>query len=269
MELLIGFEKEFYTNALLDEDQMELLNSVLSSIGAKLVKERGKFQYEIVISPYTVSLKSFDGALPSLHPLGDSSKTYRAPGLSKVEASAHEALESYKKQWHTLQDMLSEIKISFNDSPKPYADDYGSALQVSFSVDDFSKDDYLNAIYCILTNCKDFHHKINADSGFARFKPGFMAPTHICWGGNNNRTTLIRALNIDNTDIKDNSGCVNSNKQKKITRIEYRGANSNANARYLVEFILQMLTLSKKAKHPAYPQIWGNAYDKQYNLEEL
>lgn len=229
MQLLIGFEKEFYLSKPLSSAQLKEINAKLLPLSAKLVEERGKNQYELVTLPTIFN--------------------------SKQERNVENctALKRYAQQHDTLLAALEKYSVEFNDAPKPYPTDYGSALQISFSAKNVSKAWYLNVIYCILHHAKEFQQTINTPFGSARLVPEFMAPTHICWGGNNNRTTLVRALNLG----------------KESTRVEYRGVNSNANPANLLKFIIEMVHLADTNKYKEHTKIWGNAYHPQYNLEEL
>lgn len=208
---LIGFEQEFYLNYTVNDNHLIEVNQRLQ--GSTLKPERGTFQYELVTPPlpYTVSI-------------------------------AH--LRKAKEQ---LQQELTALGYSINYTPKPFAKDYGSSLQISFSVPSFKEIDYLNAIYCILHHSAEFHLQLNRGSGFARFVPGFMAPTHICWGGNDNRTTLIRALNLSH-DSDD-----------KAQRVEFRLANSDVDEEMLQNFIIEMIALSQQQAFSPHYKTWGNA----------
>lgn len=249
MDLLIGFEKEFYLSRALAPSELQFICDVLNIRNAALVTERGKNQYELVTHP----------------------QSYNFEPENSWDDLMQKAINTYKNQLHSLLHAINNFGIEFNDSAKPYKDDYGSALQINFSISEFNESDYLSVIYCILEGAQTLQLQINASSGFARFMPGFMAPTHVCWGGNNNRTTLIRMMSI---------GCASNNSLKK-TRVEYRGANSNADPIVLLNFILKMIrkTCDIKALGESdswnlrlgnkYPKIWGNAHDVQYNLEPL
>jgi glutamine synthetase len=90
------------------------------------------------------------------------------------------------------------------------------------------------------------------EEDYQRLDSRFMAPTHICYGGNN-RTTLIR---IPDSLPK---------------RIEHRLASADANPYEVIYAILS--SIYSGLKHPQQitkiDKIYGNAYDPQYNLVKI
>ena len=217
----LGFELEFYLDSTLSDSDLEQISKKLHP--ARLVKERGRLQYELITPPY--------------------------PFIDIADL-----ITKYSSHLSDMKLLFAEIapniKIDFH--PKPNKNDYGSALQISISSRDLDRSGYLNFIYCLLDRSLDFNTVINKRSGKIRLDERFMAPTHVAWGGNNNRTVLVRALNLDQDDLSE-------------VRIEYRLANSDADPKVLAEFVVDCLQNSIKNNFAKLPKTWGNAYDKQYD----
>jgi glutamine synthetase len=158
--------------------------------------------------------------------------------------------------------ILSNVELDF--SPKPFLNDYGSGAHYNLSLIDnndkniFSlsnSEHILNSIISSileLTNDSIYLMTGNSEIEFLRFVPGFMAPVNISWGGNN-RTTLIR---IPDSKLNER-------------RIEFRLPSSRMKLEYVLLFLLvAVIEGLRDIKEPP-PKIYGNANDKQYNLEVI
>jgi glutamine synthetase len=148
---------------------------------------------------------------------------------------------------------------------KPYAHDYGSALHMHLSLHNQANDNLFSigniddnelmqsAIAGILDlSSENMHLLCPNEEDYLRFVGQFMAPTQICWGGNN-RSTLIR--------IPDSL--------PQNRRIEYRAAPANADPQILMALMLIGAYHGMRNKLQAPARIWGNAFDPQYNLPSL
>ena len=164
--------------------------------------------------------------------------------------------------------ILQNMNIGADFSPKPYDDDYGSALHINISLlnssgkNVFSKkgdnetDFMLYAIAGLLEIMPDSMDCFTeGDDSKKRFVRGFDAPTKISWGGNN-RTVALR-IPTSTTDPENR-------------RIEHRVPSANANPFKVISEILRGIDygLSKKIK-PKTDKIYGDASDEQYNLPDL
>ena len=79
-----------------------------------------------------------------------------------------------------------------------------------------------------------------------------MAPTHVCYGGNN-RTVAIR---IPDSIPK---------------RLEHRVSAASADPAIIIYTILASIEkgLSRQINTDGYKKIFGNAFDNQYDLEKI
>lgn len=216
LKILWGAEQEFYAKD----------SSVLNIAGVK--EERGKNQFEIV-SPV------FDDATDLNNFL-----------LAK------------------RNEILDCTKDEADFSAKPFLNDYGSALQISFSIIDDEENLLLDLdeidnneigqkiIFQLLKDMGEVVKEVCNENDDLRYCPNYMSPTHICWGGTENRTTAIRFIH------------------KKPRRIEYRVAPSSANFYQVIYYIADGIYKGLNNKNfDAIPRIWGNAYDAQYKLTSL
>ena len=85
---------------------------------------------------------------------------------------------------------------------------------------------------------------------YARFDALFLSPTHVSYG-NNNRTTAIRIPT------------------SKPLRIEHRICSNNCDPYIALFIILKSSIIGINNKYQHYQQIFGNAFDEQYKLEQL
>ena len=137
-------------------------------------------------------------------------------------------------------------------SSKPFQNDYGSSMHIHIN---FIQEYDIEKCAQILCNTLDQHIDscLPTAQDYERLDAKFMAPTHIAWGGNN-RTMLIR--------IPDS----------KPIRLEHRLPAANSDPAIVLYSILSSLKegLLTRNNNTCYlPKIYGNAFDKQYNLVRI
>jgi glutamine synthetase len=145
---------------------------------------------------------------------------------------------------------------------KPFANDYGSALQMHIHLEDAAgqrlfvkKDEYLSpSLAASLGGLLDITPEATfvaapQDSDYARFVPQYDAPVNICWGGNNRTVTLRLPL-------KTGSRC----------HIEYRLAGADADPASMCGILLVGVLHGLESKPQPGTQIYGVASDEQYGL---
>lgn len=174
------------------------------------------------------------------------------------------------------QQLAQNYLLEANFSSQPFQNDCSSALQINFSLMD-NKNNYLFAgnvgqesnfllwsIAGILTFTKNII-LISApqESDYQRFdlnlnrnlhkNKKYTAPVNISWGYNN-RTALVR---------------IPTTQKDEQRRLEFRLPSANADI-YLTIFSLLITTkLGITHEQLPPPEIYGNAFDEQYNLEPL
>jgi glutamine synthetase len=180
--------------------------------GHKLVREKGQNQFEIILPPYDNPLM-------------------------------------LAKQIATYRDLISKNHQGIF-SAKPFANDYGSALQISIGIDQYLE--YAIGGLCDVAAESMIFFAPHEES-YQRFVSGFDAPTHISWGGNN-RTVLIRVRPTDNGNHN---------------RIEHRAPGADSDPYFVIAVILYGAYhgITKQISPPA--RIYGNAFDAQYQLPPL
>jgi glutamine synthetase len=148
---------------------------------------------------------------------------------------------------------------------KPYAHDYGSALQVHVHLEDVAgarlfvkKDAYLSPqLAASLGGLLDITPAATfvaapQESSFARFVPHYDAPVNVSWGGNN-RSVALRL------PLKSGAHC----------HIEYRLAGADAEPASMFGLLLcGVLDGLERQSHPG-EQMHGVASDEQYGLPPL
>ena len=154
--------------------------------------------------------------------------------------------------------LLSLPNVSLH--PKPYSDDYGSAMHfhINFldSIGNNFFDDMDNLYHTAQSLCHflEKHFLIFAPNKdhYVRFVKDFMAPTRICFGGNN-RSVAIRIPDA------------------KPRRIEHRVSSPETDEYLAICAIL--IAIYDGLKHPCeietYEKIHGNAFDDQYDLVDF
>jgi glutamine synthetase len=228
--ILVGSEIEFYlrqSDQVPSQEKIDIFSSYISECHANLIleKEKGKGQYEIPL-PYTLP----KDALPLISDV-----------RSLIKASAKKA----------------GMEAIFD--PKPFPNDYGSALHLHISMHSadgnnlFTDNQMLmeSIIFSILDLIESDLDFICDEQDLDRLKEGWMAPSRICWGGNN-RTTAIR-IPADKPEHK---------------RFEFRLPSANSDQYRIFLFILIGI-LRLKQVNKKHDKIYGNAYDEQYSLQPL
>jgi glutamine synthetase len=145
-----------------------------------------------------------------------------------------------------------------NLAPKPFADDFGSSLQLHFNVLNLQGSNMFDdkaIIQFVASGICHFMQETMAavlldEVDYARFDSKFKAPTHICYG-NNNRTAAIRVPS------------------EKPLRLEHRIFSNLTDVYTAVFIILKSALLGMQNKMVNYSQIFGNAFDAQYNLQPI
>ncbi len=186
---------------------------------------------------------------------------------------------------HKLKDIISHLALSYklkaNFSAKPLQNsDVGNGLHIHISLwqkninlyqkkeNQFS-DLLLESIAGLLeflpnsmpffTICDDdflrFHECFNIDQDNIRHKSFYnFAPTNVSWGVNN-RTTALRIPN--------------NNQEQEKNRIEHRVPSSNCNPALAISAILLSILYGIENNLTPPDRVWGNAFDKQYQLDSL
>lgn len=212
---IIGLELEFYLNNGVD------IEEIGAAINKPVKTERGKNQYEIDINP-TSDIKKL--------------------------------VEEYHETKSKIIKFATNKNYQANFDPKPSPTDYGSSLHIHLNFANLSADKEkitiekcANILCNFIEETKDFF--LSAPTDYSRLDRNFMAPTHICWGGNN-RTCMIRIPDA------------------KPYRLEHRLASSNIDPILPIYAILASILagLENPEMIKEFPKIFGNAYDKQYNL---
>lgn len=164
-----------------------------------------------------------------------------------------------------LQESALTYGIEASFAAKPFADDYGSALQAHIHLEDtdgkrvFVKQDELlsdSLKYSVggLLEVMAASMPVFAPfpESYARFVRGWDAPTTISWGGNN-RTTAIRL------PLKTGKEC----------HIEHRVAGADAEFAEILMMLLVGILHGLSTQTIPIAQIYGNASDTQYRLSPL
>lgn len=158
-----------------------------------------------------------------------------------------------------------KLGLQINLAAKPFAEDYGSALQAHISLVDesgaplFTKQDEelspplaasLSGLMAILP--ESLVYAAPFPQSYARFVPGFDAPLTVSWGGNN-RSVALRL----------------PRKKPPFTQIEYRVGGADADPATLLALVLAGVLHGLEAGLPLHEQIHGIAHDAQYALPRL
>ncbi|MBN8512297.1 MAG: glutamine synthetase [Rickettsiales bacterium] len=209
---VIGAELEFYLSPEVSIEKLE------KAIGMKIKAERGANQYEIDLDPTSNLVK-----------------------IAKDIDNIRKKITKSAKKLKGMADFL----------PKPFPNDFGSSLHIHINfLEDDDIEKYAN-ILCSYTH-KYLNYFFHKTSDLSRLDDRFMAPTRICWGGNN-RTVMIRIPDM------------------APRRLEHRLAGSNSDPAKVIFAILHSikrgLTYPNQVKK--YDKIYGNAFDSQYELEKI
>lgn len=260
--------KEFYLNdeKILDKSLQFFQNSSASilKIGVELefflLTENGAACVEEVVADFIKNLKKF-------------CLVEKERGASQIEiktdftANLKELCRDIENKKQRIKKLASEKNLIASFAAQPFADDCGNALQFNLSTHDENGENLFFSDEKLLKNCVNsllsatnfmmiflapesedyqrFSRQLNIDL----FKKGkFTAPINLSFG-NDNRTCAIR---IKHT--------------KTNKRLEYRVASAQANPYLSIAAIL--IALGEKSKC-SFQQIFGNAFDGKYNLEEF
>lgn len=222
---VLGAELEFYA---CHNFQLEAVNK---SYNTSIHQERGIGQYELVVG----------------HEVGS----------FNIIQKIHEAKSNLYK-------MANECDFLIDFSPKPFVNDYGSALHYHLNIIDDNRYNVfhignkdvsmMNVIASMLKHTNEALYLLTGGQkeNFQRFVPGFMAPTHLSWGGNN-RTTLVRVPDV----------------APIAKRIEFRLPSVITPPEYIVIFLLVSVLESMKQQYIHNAKIYGDASNIQYNLVPL
>lgn len=208
----IGAELEFYLSNNIDVTALEKI------IRYRIKTEKGNNQYEIDLLPSQNLVKY------SKH----------------IELIRNNIVQSAK-----------ELGGNADFSSKPYKNDYGNSMHIHLN---FLEDDDIEKFARIL--CYYLPYNTSAflplDEDWHRLDQKFMAPTHVCYGGNN-RTVAIR---IPDSIPK---------------RLEHRVSAASADPATIIYTILASIEkgLSRQINTDGYKKIFGNAFDNQYDLEKI
>ncbi|MDC0864769.1 glutamine synthetase [Rickettsiaceae bacterium] len=210
----IGAELEFYIHGDIK------LNLLEQRINCEIKKERGENQYEINIKP---------------------------------SCNIQEYAEKIKKIREDITLHTEELGAIADFSSKPFSDDYGSSMHIHLNFLEDKNNDiekYAEILCHYMTSSLDYF--LPSPKDYKRLDSNFMAPTHICYGGNN-RTAAIR---IPDSEPK---------------RLEHRLPSANANPYNVLYMILESIRKgleSPKIITPA-SKIFGNSFDAQYSLQRI
>ena len=208
----VGAEMEFYLS---EEMDIALLEEF---VGYSIKTEKGNNQYEIDLEP----------------------------SCDLVEYA--KLIESVRNK--VIQGAI-KLGCKADFSSKPYADDYGNSMHIhlnfleEWDIDKFAQIlcHHLPAGLPIFLPHKDDWQRLDKD---------FMAPTHICYGGNN-RTVAIR---IPDAEPK---------------RLEHRVSAASSDPALVIYEILDSIARGIAAPEDmsVYSKIYGNAFDPQYKLRKI
>jgi glutamine synthetase len=227
-------EIEFYlTNT--NNDLEVILSTIESITGLKVQSEKGYQQYEIATDIYDNPFK-----------------------FIKTINSLRTDIATIAKNYGVIA----------NFEPKPYLNDYGSAMHFHmhlnnthkyniFNTNEITKNKFLlHTIGGILELLNKSLYMITGDdeNEFKRFSSGFMAPINISWG-KNNRTTVIR---IPET-----------NPLMKSRRIEFRAPSAQVCVSSVILFLTAATFYGLYNNVIPINCIYGNAHDDIYNLTGL
>jgi glutamine synthetase len=231
----IGYELEFYltdySNNQIPHTKAKTFKEFSEDAGFEIEDERGLGQFEVQMSPTT---------------------------------SIANLVEGFYSLKESLSDSALKAGYRVNFLPKPFLDDFGSALHIHLNFlnlnnhNIFAKpsieenEELLRIIYGILDTLQEGIYYFCKESDFTRFLPKLMAPTHLSWGGNN-RTTCIR-VPVSSTEDR---------------RLEFRVASAQASIEKVILFLLISALHGLKSNHLFFPRTYGNAFDEQYSLQLL
>ena len=200
-------------------------------------------------------------------------------GISQIEILINygEDLEKICEEIDSKKNLIFDISkknnLIANFNCKPINDDCSSSLQYNISLHDNNDDNifyynkkylkycansllkYSNSMVAILCPSEIDYIRFSEKLNFDLFLKGkYTAPVNLSLGLDN-RTCAVRIPN--------------SIKSNKSQRLEYRIASSNSDQWLSISCILLVLSKAMIEKEDLFPIIYGNAFDKQYNLEKI
>lgn len=208
----VGVEIEFYLSDVVDISVLEKM------IGHVIKAEKGQNQYEMDLLPSQDLVE-----------------------YAKYIKLAREKVVQAAKDLGGYADFSS----------KPYINDYGSSMHIHLNfLEDKDIEKYAQILCYYLSD--DISVFLPQEEDWNRLDEKFMAPTHVCYGGNN-RTVAIR---IPDSMPK---------------RLEHRVSAASADPAAVIYAILTAITkgLSSSIDTKAYSKIFGNAFDEQYDLARI
>lgn len=208
-----GVELEFYLSENIDIERFKHLMSI------DVKKERGINQYEIVVAP-------------------SSDLTNYAFQITALKQK--------------IKDISEELAGVANLAAKPFINDYGNSIHFNLSIGnkiDLLTEAARNLCHYMLDTYYIF---MPEKEDYLRSIAGFLAPTHVCYGGNN-RTVAIRIPN------------------SFPLRLEHRLSSPNVDPYLAMTTILHSILLGLQSARTtdSFSKIYGNAYDTQYKLMKL
>jgi glutamine synthetase len=231
LQVVCGAEIEFYLLNIPEKVRADqLIIEIEKSLNKKIEKEKGLLQYELITEPQNILQ-----LLEELH-------------LLKTK-------------------LLSFPEVSLK--PKPFLNDYGSALHLHISlwrdgVNLFNQGDTIEENQLLVESLAGILEILNPSlylitgddpEEFLRLNNPLLSPSHLSWG-KNNRTATIR--------IPD------SPPHNRNRRIEFRLASAQTNPNLVVLFLLTGILYGiKKEIINLQPCLYGLSQDPQYNLEKL
>lgn len=212
LTVCVGAEIEFYLNNVPDVYMLEAI------IGHKIKAEKGQNQYEVDL----------------------------APSMDPVKYSKY--IELVRKK---IILGANELGGYADFSSKPYKNDYGNSMHIHLNFpEDENVEKYARILCYYLPDSLSIF--LPKEEDWNRLDEKFMAPTHICYGGNN-RTVAIR---IPDSMPK---------------RLEHRVPAANADPASVIYIILASIIkgLTSPIDLAEYSKIFGNAFDEQYSLTKI
>ena len=131
------------------------------------------------------------------------------------------------------------------------------SLQINFSIEPYNYGILCNIAASFLYFIyEDIYYMFPHVTKLERLKIHNMnVPNMVCWGAKYNRTSLLRILTSS------------YNPDKKY--IEYRLPDAAANVYLATNKLIANAEFAKEHKLFLPPQLFGNAYDKKYNLSKI
>jgi glutamine synthetase len=274
---------------LYDSNHKRLLKSLLFKFNNQNLRPCCSIEFEF----YIKNIDNSDSFLSDIKNFADNrgiliNDIVKEASENQFEIAMQHSFDIIKisEQYLQLKELMIELaqtySLDLNFSGKPYGNDFhgnGMHLHISLyddsnnnlysKIDDNESEILLNSIAGLLKYMNSSLIFMNKDSSdFARYNSQInienskkryscnksYAPTHICWG-KNNRTVAIRIPDSVTDPVN--------------RHIEYRVAVPNADP--ITVFLILLLQINSGISNKYNPDIpiHGNAFDKQYNLENI